>query len=131
MTHLELLNRLPSPIREQAIDAIKKQHGENSDTILNQSRCASLWSLLEHTDIIDWSKTPQGYKYWLEISRKVSAGEFDNPSVTLTREDWDKVLGLITAVEDFPQFSVDAKAMYEAIQSQLNHNNETVKQRSI
>jgi hypothetical protein len=114
-THLDLLNRLPSPIREQAIEAIKNQHGENADAILNQSRCASLWSLLEHTNIINWAKTPQGHKYWLEISRKVSNGEFDDPSVTLPREDWEALIAYVKE-DQMPQ---EVHKVIEAIQSQL------------
>lgn len=111
MTHLELLNKLPSPYREQAIE-------NNTEEFLQSSSSQILRKVIQYG--FSWTESPQGYDYWLDIYNRADNGEFNDPSVTLPMEDWHKVLGLITAVEDFPQFSVDAKAMYDAIQSQLN-----------
>jgi hypothetical protein len=122
MTHLDLLNTFPSPYREQAIEAIKKQHGENAESIFNSDKFEKLWSLLQHTEIIDWSNSPQGYTYWANVSDKLINGEFDNPSVRLTPEDWQVVCKCIIAIIEEPENWKGVKQeerILKSIQSQL------------
>lgn len=115
MTHLDLLNQLPSPIREQAIENCKNYKGKEwfSDSYHN-----NLVGILQEGFL--WYQTPdgQGWDYWLEIYKRAKAGEFDKPKdpcVTLPREDWE---WLLNVVEFNP--NPKAKSIREAIQSQLN-----------
>ena len=121
MTHLELLQTLPSPYREQAIEAIKMQNGKNANEIFNESKFPSLWSLLQHTEIIDWAKTLQGYLYWDNVSAKIFSGEFDKKdrSVTLPMEDWERLDTLVTNLtHESPRFK-EICALLDKIKHQL------------
>ena len=111
MTHLELLNRLPSPYDTQAIENCKVFNGEK-------------WLLKSagDKDLADciylgfpWNETPksQGEKMWRTIYAKAILGEFDDPSVTLPREDWEELI-------EAAQKGRCANKLIKAIQSQLN-----------
>jgi hypothetical protein len=104
MTHRELLNKLPSPYREQAIE-------NNTAEYLASSKYAKLHDILDNG--FDWSDCRQEYNYWDAIYDRAVAGEFDDPSVTLPREDWEVLI-------EAAQKGICANKLIETIQSQLN-----------
>lgn len=112
-THLELLQTLPSPYREQAIENTKNYKGKEW---FSESYHNNLVGILQEGFL--WYQTPegQGWDYWLKIYKRAKAGEFDDPSVTLTREDWEYIHHLLFTAGDFEK----AKSIIKAIQSQLN-----------
>lgn len=83
MTHLDQLNKLPSPIREEAIE-------NNSQEYLKDNAYSTLRQAIQYG--FNWYDSPQGYDYWLVVFNRIESGEFDDPSVTLTREDWGYIL---------------------------------------
>ena len=118
MTHLELLNRLPSPYREQAIE-------NNTAEYLDSSKHKKLATVLAKG--FAWCDSPQKFRYWSDVWKRAAAGEFDppqNPSVTLPREDWEVVEKAIEYTLDYILIQdVDRlpfERIREAIQSQLN-----------
>lgn len=113
MTHLELLNRLPSPIREQAIVNATKYKGE---LWFNQNTKGYLHDVIMK---LDWVND---LEYWSDIYQKAATGEFDDPSVTLPREDWGYVAEVIESCLVFQPEETKPKLveLLEAIQSQLN-----------
>lgn len=109
MTHLELLQTLPSPYREQAIE-------NNSEEFLQSTECKNILEALE--DGFSWMYSPQGFEYWDNFYLKFKAGEFDkpkDPSVTLAMEDWEWLREQLGHISE--QKATDIRI---AIQSQLN-----------
>lgn len=117
MTHRELLNKLPSPIGEQAIENIKETRGID---FLDNNCHYTIDSVLT---AFRWSGSKQGTDYWVLIHKRAKAGEFDDPSVILPREDWDVLYKCIAAIIEDPESwkgVEDEKRILEAISSQLN-----------
>ena len=109
MTHRELLNRLPSPYNEQAIENCTNHRPQE---YLEESFHSQLPDLLR--DAFPWRETPkqQGWNYWEALWLRARAGEFDDPSVTLPREDWE----LLSKAP----LGAKYKHILKEIQSQLN-----------
>lgn len=109
ITHLELLKRLPSPYREQAIE-----NNTQAESWLNLQGTTLKAALAQS---FKWDGTPQGRDYWVDIYERIEAGEFEpqDPSVTLPREDWEVLLSYLESKN-----SQLANRFFEAIQSQLN-----------
>lgn len=106
MTHLELLNKLPSPIREQAIE------NSTADFLNKEANFDLSYTLLL---AFEWEGSPQKGKYWEAIHARIEAGDFDtpqDPSVTLPREDWEAIHNLLFTAGDFEK----AKGIIKAIQ---------------
>ena len=113
MTHLELLQTLPSPYREQAIE-------NNSEECLQSTECKNILEALE--DGFSWMYSPQGFEYWDNFYLKFKAGEFDkpkDPSVTLPMEDWERLDTLVTNLtHESPRFK-EICALLDKIKQQL------------
>lgn len=90
MTHLNLLNKLPSPIREQAIENAKIKHKGSNGQWLNMSHYPTLAEALRYA--FNWRTCTQGSDYWVAVHSRILRGEFDDPSVTLPREDWQRII---------------------------------------
>lgn len=74
MTHLEQLNKLPEPIRSQAINNIKSHIGES---LLGDDFLKSLDAVLKGGFI--WDRALEGEDYWEDIHYRAAKGEFDKP----------------------------------------------------
>ncbi len=108
MTHLQLLSKLPSPIREQAIAEFIENKG-NKWLHANATKLlpSLVWMLMKFNG-------NKQYNYWQSTYLSAINGEFDDPSVTLPREDWE------AREVDTHGGSKFAAEIYHAIESQLN-----------
>lgn len=105
MTHLELLQQLPSPYREQAIE-------NNSEKYLNESTYVNIENVLLFG--FTWKHSPQLDEYWRLFYQRAQTGEFGkpkDPSVTLPMELWQELLPIIHGYDS---------SYAELIESQLN-----------
>ena len=112
MTHLDLLNKLPSPYREEAIE-------NNTEEYLKSSRYKTVLEVLDNGFV--WKYSPQGYDYWDNVFYRANAGEFDkkDPSVTLPMEDWERLDTLVTNLtHESPRFK-EICALLDKIKQQL------------
>jgi hypothetical protein len=114
MTHLEILQKLPSPIREQAIENCKNYIGEDW---IHFDRYETIAMVLYHG--VNWHEDGL-FDYWADIYDKALNGEFDDRSVTLPREDWEELKSILAREVDTHGGSKSAAEIYHSIQSQLN-----------
>lgn len=116
MTHLDLLNKLPSPIREQAIENCRLHLSEEW---LLEAEHEALAQVLYHG--FPWVNAPnsQGESMWAYIYGQALAGEFDDPSVSLPREDWEALKKALEYVWVTDTQHTQLPRIKKAIQSQL------------
>ena len=109
MTHLQLLSKLPSPIREQAIAEFIENKG-NKWLHANATKLlpSLVWMIMKFNG-------NKQYNYWQSTYLSAINGEFDDPSVTLLREDWEELIETAQKGRCSPK-------LIEAIESQLNNN---------
>lgn len=78
MTHLDQLNKLPEPIRSQAIENTRASKGELADEWLGKPS-KSLCNTIEFAFI--WHETPQvedDRGYWCRVFNRADAGRYEN-----------------------------------------------------
>ena len=116
MTHLELLQKLPSPIRGQAIEYCRKYYSDNWFKEVSESK--NIQNFLFYD--VNWQAG--GMRGWWEaIYDQICNGEFDDLSITLPKEDWEELKIILAREVDTHGGSKFAAEIYHSIESQLNN----------